>query len=86
MANPVGTVTRAWDAFMAAISEARELHASGGNAAAIQDLLQHARELLDIIDDEVKTAGVVLPAPAQSSMELLRAQLATLETTLGTEH
>ena len=37
----------AWDAFQAAIAEAQALHASGADIAAIQDLLQHARELLD---------------------------------------
>jgi hypothetical protein len=35
--------------FLAAIAEAQALHATGAGVAAIQDLLQRARELLDII-------------------------------------
>ena len=48
------TILMAWAAFLQAIDEAKELHASGAGGAAIADLLQHARELLDIIDDEVR--------------------------------
>jgi len=40
----MSTIARAWDAFLAAVAEARMLHASGGSPAAIQDVLQHARE------------------------------------------
>jgi len=43
----MSTLAMAWDAFQAAIAEAQALHASGADIAAIQDLLQHARELLD---------------------------------------
>lgn len=50
----MSTIARAWDALMRALAEASELHRGGADANSIAELLQHARELLDIIDDEVR--------------------------------
>jgi hypothetical protein len=36
----VTTITRAWEAFLAAVAEAQTLHAKDSDVAAIQDLLQ----------------------------------------------
>jgi hypothetical protein len=80
------TVERAWEAFLAAIADAKELTASGGSAGAIQDLLQHARELLDIIDDEIALNGLGVPADVRSGLEHLRRQLTAVETGLVTPH
>ena len=55
------TIAQVWEAFLAAIAEARTLHASGGSVVAVADLLQHARELVDIIDDEVSVNGLAMP-------------------------
>jgi hypothetical protein len=57
----MSTLAMAWDALLAAITEPQALHTAGADAATIQDLLQHARELLDIIADEISFNGVSLP-------------------------
>ena len=36
------TIARAWEAFLLAIKEARELHAASAGSTAVADLLQHA--------------------------------------------
>jgi hypothetical protein len=38
----MNTVVRAWRAAMLALSEARELHASGADIQTVLDLLRHA--------------------------------------------
>jgi hypothetical protein len=38
---------------MLALTEARDLRASGCDLETVRDLLQHARELIDIIEDEI---------------------------------
>lgn len=76
----------AWEACRAAVAEAQYLYASGTTGAEIQDLLQHARELLDIIDDEIALSGVALPEWARGGLGELRARVATLESTLITKH
>jgi len=43
------TVARAWVAFLQAIAEAQELHESGADRSVLADILQHAREVLEII-------------------------------------
>lgn len=49
----VSTVARAWDAFMEAIIDARDMHARGADAVIVADLVRDARELLDIIETEI---------------------------------
>jgi hypothetical protein len=48
----MSTIARAWDAFMRALAEASELHRGGADARSIAELRQHARELLDIIQQK----------------------------------
>jgi hypothetical protein len=81
----VSTVAAAWDAFLAAIAEAVELHGNNGAAAAVADLLQHAREMLDVIDEE-SAAGSALPEAARRLLESMRERLASLERALVTVH
>ena len=76
----------AWNAFLAAVAEAQTLHASGANATAIQDLLQHARELLDIIADEIALTDSALPDWARDGLEHLRERLTAAESALITRH
>lgn len=76
----------AWDAFQEAIAEAQALQASDADVAAIQDLLQHARELLDIIADEAALNGISLPEWARVGFEHLRERLAAVEGELITKH
>lgn len=75
----------AWDAFQEAIAEAQALQASDADVAAIQDLLQHARELLDI-PDEAALNGISLPEWARVGFEHLRERLAAVEGELITKH
>jgi hypothetical protein len=80
------TIARAWEAFQAAVAEAMTLHASGGSVAEIHDLLQHARELLDIIADEITLTGADLPKWARNGLEQLRERLTAAEDALVTKH
>ena len=80
------TIARAWEAFLSAVAEAQHLHRSGGAAEAIQDLLQHARELLEIIDDEIALHGLSVPKWARDGFEHLRARLTAVESSLITRH
>ena len=82
----MSTLAAAWDAFLAAIAEAQVLYASDADAAAIQDLLQHARELLDIIADEAALSGIGLPEGAHEGLEQMRERLIAAETALVTKH
>ena len=80
------TITRAWEAFLAAVAEAQSLHASGADAATIQDLVQHARELLDIIAEEMAINGVTLPEWVRGGLQHLQERLIAVESELVTKH
>jgi len=81
------TITRAWEAFQAAVAEALALHASKGSVAEIHDLLRHARELLDIIEEEIALeSSTDLPASVRGGISDLRGQLAAVERVLVTRH
>ena len=82
----MSTVAKAWEAFLRAIEEARELHAAGTDTSAVADLLQHARELLDIIDDEISLNGLEIPDEARDGLAQMRTHLATVERSLVTTH
>jgi len=82
----MSTLVRAWRAFLDAITEAQALLAARGEAGAIQDLLQHARELLEIIADEISLNGVSLPEWARNGLEHLREKLIAVESELVTKH
>ena len=80
------TIERAWRAFLDAIEEAKKLHASGAADAVVTDLLQHARELLEIIDDEIALNGLSVPAEVRGGIEHLRERLTVVEGALVTRH
>ena len=65
---------------------ARDLYASGGSAIEIQDLVQHVRELLDIIADGIALTGVSVPESARGGLEQLRERLVSLESDLVVKH
>ena len=69
-----------------AIEEARQLHAAGAGSMAVADLLQHTRELLDIIDDEINLNGIEIPGELQDGLAQMRERLATVERSLVTMH
>jgi hypothetical protein len=82
----VTTIAKALEAFVGAVDEAQHLYRSSGSTATVQDLLQHARELLEIIDDEIALNGLSVPAEVRGGLEHLRAQLAAVERGLVTRH
>jgi hypothetical protein len=75
----MSTVANAWAAFILALEEARDLHHRGADAHTIADLLQHARELLDIIDDEIADGTPQTVADARAVLAQLRGRLESLE-------
>jgi len=80
------TIEGAWQAFLGAVAGAQHLHRSGGSTAAIRGLVQHARELLQIIEDEIAVNGLIVPAEVRVGIEHLRAQLVAVEGGLLTRH
>ena len=82
----MSTVAMAWEAFLQAIEEPRELHAAGAGSLVVADLLQHARELLDIIDDEINFNGLVISGDVRDGLAQMRTHLATVERSLATDH
>jgi hypothetical protein len=79
------TIAMAWQTFLSAIEEAKKLNASGANSTVVADLLQHARELLDIIDDEISLNGLELPG-VRDGLAQMRTHLVTVERSLVTTH
>lgn len=75
----MSTIERAWTAFMVAIDEARDLHERGADADELAMLLRHARELLDIIEDEIVTQPIAIPGAAGAVLTQLRGRLHALE-------
>ena len=50
------------------------------------DLLQHARELLEIIRDEVVITNGAMPKTAQNALDELRSRVVALERSLLVHH
>ena len=76
--DQVSTVALAWDAFMRALAETSELRRSGANVGTVAELLRHARELLDIIEDEIAN-GLSATADDARTVLALRRRLESLE-------
>jgi hypothetical protein len=75
----VSTISDAWDAFTAAIVKARALHAEGAPLAVVLDLVTHARELIEIIEDEIATNPIAIPSAGGAVLAQLRGRLQILE-------
>ncbi len=75
----MSTVANAWLAFIRALEEARDLQHRGADAHTLADLLRHARELLDIIDDEIADGTPQTVAGARAVLAELRGRLESLE-------
>ncbi len=73
-ATAAADIRRAIEAFMSATTEARKLAAKGKAGAELDDVLRHAAELLDIIDEALLEfdpelfGEVVAAAPALRAM------------------
>jgi hypothetical protein len=82
------TLQRASEAFIAALEEARTM-TNRDQLGEVVELLRHARELLDIVDEELaKLASVDSPVVADAALvaRAMRERLAALETTLIVRH
>jgi hypothetical protein len=75
----MNTLANAWDAFLRAIEEARTLQERGGNQFAIAELVRHARELLDIVDEELADQLMELPLAARNALMQMREKVQRLE-------
>jgi len=75
----MSTLAKAWDEFMRAIEEARDLHARGAEPNAIAELVRYAHDLLDIIEEEIATTPIAVPGAAGAVLTQLRGRLQTLE-------
>ena len=62
------------------------MHATGAAPAILMDLLQHARELLDIIDDEMAPNAVQVSDEIRTGLAYMRSRLELLEESLVTRH
>lgn len=80
----MNTVTRAWQAAMNALREARDLYERGGNAETVQDLMRHAREMIDVIEAELAEGRVEMIDPdiARMAAAELRKRVEALAATL----
>ena len=64
---------------MRALTETSELHRAGADANTIADLLRHARELLDIIEEEIADGSSATVGDARAVLAQLRERLESLE-------
>jgi hypothetical protein len=59
----MNTVARAWQGAMLALTDARKSHARGDDPETVFELLRHARELIEIIEDEINQERETFPDP-----------------------
>jgi hypothetical protein len=71
----MSTLAMAWEAFISALAEARALHRSGASVTDLVELMRHADELLDIIDEELSMQPWTVPAVQQATLNGLRAEV-----------
>ena len=75
----MNTISKAWGAFLEALEEAQDLNSRGGDRFAIAELVQHARELLEIIDEELAGESIVLLDVARDALMQMRERIGRLE-------
>jgi hypothetical protein len=64
---------------MRTLEDARDLQERGADAYAFIDLLRHARELLDIIEEETASGSIKTVNEARAVLAQLRGRLESLE-------
>jgi hypothetical protein len=72
-------LARAWEEFTRALDEARDLHERGAEPHTLAELLRYARELLDIIADEIVDEPSSTAADARVVLAQLCGRLESLE-------
>ena len=75
----MSTVATAWDAFLRALTETRELRRNSTDATATIGLLRYVRELLDIIEDEIADGSSATVGDNRAVLTQLRGRLDSLE-------
>ena len=75
----MSTLASAWEEFMRTIEEARALNQCGADTRTIAELVRYARELLDIIADEIIDEPSSGMADARAVLAQLRGRLESLE-------
>ena len=75
----MSTLAHAWGAFMRTLEDARDLQERGADAYAFIDLLRHARDLLDIIEEETAAGSIKTVNEARAVLAQLRGRLKSLE-------
>ena len=75
----MSAVANAWFAFIRALEDARDLQERGANPTEFTELLRHARELLDILEEEVAAQSIVIPHATRGVLTHLRRRLEVLE-------
>ena len=69
----------AWDAFIRVLAEITEANRQGAAADDIHELFQHAGELLDIMDEEIKNEPAEVREAMRSAVATMRARLEALD-------
>ncbi len=75
----MSTVATAWDAFLRALTETRELRRNSTDATATIGLLRYVRELLDIVEDEIAEGSSATVGDNRAVLAQLRGRLDSLE-------
>jgi hypothetical protein len=75
----MSTVPNTWVAFIHALEDARDLQHRGADAHTVAGRLRRARELLDIIDDEIADGTPQTLADTRAVLAQLRGRLESLE-------
>lgn len=65
----------AWEAFMRVLAEITEAKHEGASADDIQELFQHAGELLEIMGEEIESEPAEARAAMRSAVTAMRARL-----------
>ena len=83
----MSTVEAASAAFIQAIAEAHDLNRRGADLSTIAELLRHAQELLDIIEEEIADGTSATVRDARAVLAELGGRLESLERdVLPTKH
>lgn len=65
----------AWEAFMRVLAEITEANYEGASADDIQELFQHAGELLEIMGEEIESEPAEARVAMRSAVAAMRARL-----------
>jgi uncharacterized protein YqgV (UPF0045/DUF77 family) len=67
------------NAFVIALDEAHELHAQKAGSAELADVIQHAHEVLEILEWELAAQSIEISADPPARLDEMRGRLESLE-------